>query len=93
MIFEIKKPFSNFGFKNYDVKLCEVECEKHGKTQGYSIGEGGNGICLKCEKEDKERELKEEEKRSFEKREKEKVAMFRSCNIELEFFDKEIYSF
>lgn len=80
-------------FTTYD---CEYTCEKHGKVKGcYFELEGGKReyVCPKCEEEARKAEQETEFARQAEYIRREREAMYKSRNIEPEYWDKELKDF
>ena len=74
---------------------CEYICEKHGKVKGYYFEHGGEReyVCPKCEEEARKAEQEAEFARQAEYIRREREAMYKSRNIEPEYWDKEIKDF
>lgn len=79
-------------FTTYD---CEYTCEKHGKVKGYYFEHGGEReyVCPKCEEEARKAEQEAKFARQAEYIRREREAMYKSRNIEPEYWDKELKDF
>lgn len=79
-------------FPQFATHDCTFKCKKHGEVKGYYFETSGEKeyVCPLCEEEARQAEKEAEIARQAEYLRKERYAKYRECNIEPEYFEKEL---